>query len=257
LGGETGTVGRIYAARLRHAYHLSKDTSGVDDPSMPKERRPKLALVYSGDLLSMEEKDPKGIRPPTNPLEKLDLVVGDSLLIALRGVVSATYARETSLVALEKTLGEIRRLAIDGLRGMGGMLATLRLKRLGPGELPDDESPKVHKFSLVRTRDLPRRLRVEGEAKARPFFEIIKWADGGPPLTALRKILSLTFGELVTRKAQVKAIWEIRKLAAETLAPVNDWLEEIDLEPVAMPTRQYDEDDWEDDPEHPQCLEER
>ncbi len=220
-----------------------------------RDRPPRLVLVYAGDLATTEDEHPKGVEPTTTLLDKLDTTVGDSLLIALRRAFTATYCQDTSLRGLEGIIREIRQGAVDGLRGMGPMLATLRLKPLGPGELPDDDSPKVHKLSLVRTRTLPKRIKVEGEAGMSLFLDVIRWASAEPLLVSLRQIASLTFGELITRKAYARAVWSIRQLAAGALAPLNEWLEAINLEPVAMPLRKYDDDEWEDDPEHPSCQE--
>lgn len=211
--------------------------------------RPRLVLIYADDLAATQ--DEPGGPEPESLLDQLDTPVGDGLLIALRRILAATYCGDTGLDELEKTTSEIRREAINGLRGMGRMLATLRLKSLGPGELPEDHGPKVFKFCLAKTAALPRRVKVEGEAGIREFLELVRWADAKPLLATLRKIVSVAFGELITRKAYVQAIWQIRKMAADSLVPLNDWLEEIGLEPVAMPTRQYVDDEWEDDPEHP------
>lgn len=221
-----------------------------------KSRLPTLILIYSGDLASVEDEDRKPYQPKESLLDKLQSPVGDGLLIALRRIFTATYDRDTTLVGLEKIIREIRHEAIEGLRGLERMLAALRLKPLGPGALPEDYGGTVHKFSLARSRDLPRKVKVEGERGMRSFFELALWADAAPLLVALRKIVSITFGELITRKGYVEAVWGIRKLAADALVPLNKWLEEIDLEPIAMPTREYNEEEWEDDPEHPRNTEE-
>ena len=113
----------------------------MDDSERPRQRRPRLVLVYVGDLDSTEIEDADGSGKPTSLLGKVDHFVADDLLIALRTIFTLTYSKDTSLASLEKTVREIRHATVGALRGLGPMLKTLRLKPLGPGELPADDSP--------------------------------------------------------------------------------------------------------------------
>jgi hypothetical protein len=69
---------------------------------------------------------------------------------------------------------------------------------------------------------------------------------GAMLIITLRKVVTLTFEEVFDYRAYAKLLFDVRRLIAAALVPCNPLLEEIEVEPVAAPQRDFQEDDDED-----------
>jgi hypothetical protein len=135
-------------------------------------------------------------------------------------------------------LVDIRHTAIRVLGELGPMLDLLRLPRVdGDKSFERDESAKLFKYMIVPAKELKRRVDVEGERKRHSLADLFQTFPADPAIQALRQVLSMTFSEATTRHQHERILEDIRFLAAEVLVPCNQILEEIEREPVAMPTR--------------------
>src|SRR4051812_19859724 len=102
---------------------------------MPKTSPPipgasKIFMVYSGDLDSVVDDDPKVIKQESL-LEKGDYPVADDLLVALRRILSMTYTDRLELEDLRKSFAEIRQLLVAALRPLGDLLKLVKSSPVG------------------------------------------------------------------------------------------------------------------------------
>lgn len=61
-------------------------------------------------------------------------------------------------------------------------------------------------------------------------------SPGDNVVCALRKIVSDTFSEMHTEEDHERVLREIRNQIADVLPPLNELLEAIEIEPIAVPT---------------------
>jgi len=223
--------------------------SAIDES---KPQRSRFVFVYAGDLDGVTDDPEEGSKERKSWLDQLEAPIGDELLVALRQAFTITYRQDYAEGAAERMLAEIRKLATDALRPCDAILRALRHKPLG-ADPPERHGAKVFKFVVASVRDLSRKVTVEDTKEKARFIDVVESAPADGALIALRKIVSLTFSEVFTKKDRRRLLWEIRHLAAEALVPLNAQLEDIEYEPVAMPTRPFlaDEDAEELDQEGP------
>lgn len=218
------------------------------EASRGKRPSAKFLLVLAGDLGSVVDDAEDGETAGTSWLDKLDIEVGDDLVEALRKIFTITYRSDFTENAEERMLTEIRDLATAALRPFTAALKSLRLKPVGVDPEWKDESAKVFKFVIVPAKALRTKIKVDRGKKAR-FVDIFETASADGLFVAARKILALTFAEVFTRRERQRVLWEIRRIAADVLVPLNPIIEEMELEPVAMPQRPFDDHDNGDDEE--------
>lgn len=195
----------------------------------------KFLIVYAGEL--------DGIRfdPPEDPalpslFDKLDPLPADGVLDGLRDALSITYRQCKIFDELPTMLNAIRGTLLKALIPLGKLLEELKLKPVGDSyAVPPDTDQIMHKFVFAPTKELRRKIRTD-ERKLKPVFELMECQAGDKAIIAARKALSLTFCESYSVLQYRKVLGDIRKLAAEALAPCNWCLEAIEREPVAIPT---------------------
>jgi hypothetical protein len=206
-------------------------------------RHSRLVFVFTEHLdVALLEEEEKAKPDHKTLLEQLDPEIGDDLLIALRKIFSLTYTDRFEIKDLDKVVSRIKSLAVRALKPFAPMLETLKQKPL-KAKLTQEEmdEPKIHKYCLVR-RSGHRFMTKDAETDdLAPLVKLIPTADADGVLIALRKILSETFSEMFEYRDLKRSLYEIRMLAATALVPLNEWLEEIELEPVAMPSRPFQE----------------
>jgi hypothetical protein len=170
-----------------------------------------------------------GEKNPLRPQEDLDLKdeymfpLGDPLLIALRESFSLTYPRRLEHIESKVMLEKIRNLASDALKPVGEILAQLKLPPVGKFETEEGVAT-IFKLIIAPVEKLAPRIAPEACIPADPV------------VIALREVLSLSFSEAYSDQDYGVVFAKVRKLAATTLIPYNEILEDLEVEPVAMPT---------------------
>ena len=202
----------------------------------------KLALVFASDFDSVMEDPEPGDQKRKTWLEILEAPAADDLMISMRTIFSITYRHDLDDDAEQKMLADIRKLATDALAPLGDILRKLRLKPVSTDK--KDDGVKLFKYVVVNIRDISRRVTVEDTGDKARVIDVIPSAPADRLITNLRRVLSLTFEEVFSRMDLRRLLWQIRRLAAEALVPLNTQLEEIEVEPVGMPTLPFDEDSY-------------
>jgi hypothetical protein len=211
-----------------------------------KKKPSRLLLIAADDLHSTVFDKQEDDRKENTLMDKLEPPVGDSLLIALRRIFSLTYIDSTNLEKIKKAFSEIRQYAIDALEDYGPMLSSLRLKAIKTDKENNKNKVLIFKYVVVYSRDLKFKVKMEETGQTLPMSEVTETAEADDLLIGLRKIISLTFSEIFNYRDYIASLFEIRMISSKALVPLNSWLEGIDLEPVAMPTKQYDESEYEE-----------
>lgn len=210
-----------------------------------KARLPKFAIVSADDVFQVFVEEPSKYAvekdPQLNETAK-DWPVADHVLIALRQAYSLTYAprvdsaNDDSKVRLEK----IRELCARALRGFSKELKALRLPEVGVD--PDQEKPGcIFKYMVAPLSKLKARVINADTNEKVPLIELIDWHPADAAIEGCRKVLSTTFEEAFKADDYSRIFAKIRKLSAITVEPYNGILEEIEIEPVALPRRYGDE----------------
>lgn len=214
----------------------------MSEPKTRKTQPAKYRLVYAADLANVSE-DAEDTGPEERTwLYQLDPPIADRLLVSLRQILTITYRQDDAEDAYSRKLEDIRKLAAKALGPLDSILRALRQKPLH-ADLPQNELPQIYKFVIASDRDLQRKVLLEDPRTKARFIGLIESAPADPLFIALRRIVSLTFFEVFGRKDQKKPLWQIRHTAAEALVPVNALLEQIEIEPAAIPTLEFDADE--------------
>lgn len=198
--------------------------------------RTRFVFVHSNDLDSVKlDKDEK-VDDAETLLELLQAPIGDACLIALRRILTLTYVQSPEPTS-ETAVRDIRGLTIKPLGELGKELEALKLARVDADRsFEHDRSAQVFQYNIVPAKELRRQVRVEGGPRLQSLDEIFICIPADPAIRELREILSMTFREATTPRQLDRNIEDIRYAAAEVLVPSNTILEQIELEPVAMPT---------------------
>ncbi|MFO0856134.1 MAG: hypothetical protein U0640_02115 [Phycisphaerales bacterium] len=226
------------------------------DVQAPK--RPKFLFVHSGDLDAVKLDEHERVDGAETLLELLQPPIADPCLISLRKIVSTTYFE-----SLERTgdicVRDIRVRAIGVLGELGKQLEALSLSRVDADRsFEHDHSVQLFQYMIVPAKELRRRVRVEGQRNRPSLHELFKHIPADPAIQALRKILTMTFQEATTPHQFDRILEDIRFMAAAAVVPCNAILEQIGVEPVAIPTKRRfvdgvdtldGSDEWEEDSE--------
>jgi hypothetical protein len=89
---------------------------------------------------------------------------------------------------------------------------------------------------IVPAKELRRRVSVEGSRRRQRLVDLLEHLPADPVVTALRRVLTMTFQEATTPHQHDRILEDIRYVAATALVPCNVFLERMEIEPVAMPT---------------------
>jgi hypothetical protein len=200
------------------------------------QKRVKFFFVHNDDLEAVKLDEDEKVDDAETLFELLQAPIGDPCLTVLRRIMSMTY-----LDSLERTsemcVHDIRALAIKPLGELGTELEALKLLRVDADpSFERDRSAQVFQYNIVRAKELRRRVHVKGSRQRQPLIEIFKHIPADPAIRALREILSITFREATTPRQLDRILEDVRYAAAAALVPCNPFLEQIGLEPVAMPT---------------------
>ena len=200
------------------------------------EKRVRFFFVHNGDLDAVKLDEDEQVDDAETLYELLQPPIADPCLTALRRIMSMTY-----FDSLERTrelcVLDIRALAIKPLGELGTELEALKLLRIDADpSFEHDRSAQVFQYNIVRAKELRRRVHVKGRGQRQPLIEIFKHIPADPAIRALREILSMTFREATTPRQLDWILEDVRYAAAAALVPCNPFLEQIGLEPVAMPT---------------------
>ncbi|MBS0196994.1 MAG: hypothetical protein JSR77_09565 [Planctomycetes bacterium] len=200
------------------------------------QNRAKFFFVHSSDLDAVKLDDDEKVDGAETLMELLQAAIGDPCLTALRRIMSMTYFESLERTS-ELCVRDIRALAIQPLGELGKELEALKLFRIDADRSYEhDHSAKVFKYMIVPAKELRRRANVEGVRRRQRLDEIFKHTPADPVIRALREVLSMTFREATTPYQFDRILEEIRYAAAAALVPCNPILEQIEVEPVAMPT---------------------
>jgi hypothetical protein len=197
---------------------------------------PKFYFVSAGQLDSVKLDKREQVDDAKTLFELLTVPIADPCLRSLRRIMSLTYFE-----SLERTgeicLAEIRSLAIKTLGELGTELESLGLRRVDlDRSYRREQRAQVLQYLIVPDKALRRRVRVKSSTTRPTLAEVFQPIPADPAIRALREILSLTFTEATTSSQQDRVLEDIRYLAAVALVPCNPILEEMEMEPVAMPT---------------------
>lgn len=200
------------------------------------QKRARFFFVHSSDLDSVKLDDDEKVDDAETLLELLQAPIADPCLTALRRIMSMTYFESLERTG-ELCVRDIRALAIKPLGELGKELEALKLPRVvADRSFEHDHSPQVFQYNIVPAKELRRRVNVEGSRRRQSLDEIFKHIPADPAIRALRVILSMTFREATTPHQFDRILEEIRYAAAAALVPCNPILEQIEVEPAAMPT---------------------
>lgn len=200
------------------------------------QKRVKFFFVHSSDLDAVKLDDDEKVNGAETLLELLQAPIADPCLEALRRIMSMTYFESLERTS-ELRVRDIRAFAIKPLGELGKELEALKLPRVDADRsFEHDHSAKVFQYNIVPAKELRRRVNVEGSRRRQSLDEIFKHIPADPAIRTLREILSMTFREATTPHQLDRILEEIRYAAAAALVPCNPILEQIEVEPVAMPT---------------------
>lgn len=204
------------------------------DVQAPK--RPKFLFVHSSDLDSVKLDEDERVDGAETLMELLQAPIADPCLTALRKIMSMTYFESLERTS-ELCVRDIRGLAIGVLGELGKELEALSLTRVDADRsFEHDRSAKVFQYMIVPAKELRRRVRVEGRRDRPSLHELFTHIPADPAIRALREILTMTFREATTPNQFDRILEDVRFAAAAALVPCNAMLEQIEVEPVAMPT---------------------
>lgn len=198
--------------------------------------RSKYRFVSGDDLDSVVLDEDEKTRDASTLLELTPAPLGDPVLVALRRALTLTYdSAETR--SSEECLREIRAIAIPALGELGNELEALRLPRVDADpSFRRDRGAKVFMYLIVPNEELSRKVKVDGKGRKVALRGVIPHLPADAAIQALRRVLSLTFEEATTPTQHDRILEDVRFVAAEALAPCNELLEAIEVEPVAVPT---------------------
>lgn len=192
--------------------------------------------MHSSDLDSVKLDDDEKVDGAETLLELLQAPIADPCLKSLRRIMSMTFFESLERTS-ELCIRDIRALAIKPLGELGKELEALKLPRVDADRsFEHDHSAKVFQYNIVLAKELRRRVNVEGSRRRQTLDEIFNRIPADPVIRTLREILSMTFREATTPRQLDRILEEIRYAAAAALVPCNPILEQIEVEPVAMPT---------------------
>lgn len=227
-------------------------------PKATTSAAPKFYFVSAGQLDSVKLDKREQVGDAKTLFELLTVPIADPCLRSLRRIMSLTYFE-----SLERTgeicLAEIRSLAIKTLGELGKELESLGLRRVDlDRSYRREQLAQVLQYLIVPDKALRRRVRVRGSTARPTLAEVFQPIPADNAIRALREILSLTFTEATTSSQQDRVLEDIRYLAAAALVPCNPLLEEMEVEPVAMPTWRrfvdgvdtFDDVDGDEDEDH-------
>ncbi len=201
-----------------------------------RQTRARFQFVFGSDLDCVELDEDERTPDASTLLELLSPPLGDPLLATLRKSLAMTYAG-ADLRSSEECLRNIRAIAITTLGELGDQLEKLRLARIDADpSFQRGHSAQVFKYVIVATGDLRRRVTVAESGRRAALRDLIASTPADAALRALRQVLSLTFEEATTPAQHDRLLEEIRFVAAKALAPCNELLEAIEIEPVVVPT---------------------
>ncbi|MCW5755579.1 MAG: hypothetical protein KIT24_12805 [Phycisphaeraceae bacterium] len=229
------------AASGRPALRLMKRRCGssyasVMTADIHAPKRPKFLFVHSSDLDSVKLDEDERVDGAETLMEQLQAPIADPCLTSLRKIMSMTYFESLERTS-EICVREIRGMAIGVLGELGKELEALSLARVDADRsFEHDRSAKVFQYMIVPAKELRRRVRVEGRRDRPSLHELFKHFPADPAIRALREILTMTFREATTPHQFDRIMEDIRFVAAAALVPCNPILEQIEVEPVAMPT---------------------
>lgn len=199
--------------------------------------RPKFVIVSISDIDSVKLDPDERTHEDQETL--FDLIMpppADSCLDALRRSLSMTYASVDGRPS-EEVLLDIRRRLLKPLGTMGKELEQIGLTRVDADRsFKPDTSPQVVTHIMIEPKELKRRVRVPGSKRKPALSEIFEQFPADPLLIAMRRVLTMTFGEATTPNQADRIREEIQYVAAEALVQYNPILERMEDEPVAMPS---------------------
>lgn len=201
-----------------------------------RQPRPHFCFVLADDLDSVILDESERVDKAETLMDLLEAPIGDPCLSALRRILSLTYFQSLEQTS-ELCVRDIRALAIPPLGELGNELELLKLARIDTDpSFERDRSAKVCQYMIVPAKELRRRVDVEGKRRRPRLDTVFGHTPADPAIRALRGILSMTFREATTPHQFDRILEEIRYTAATALVPCNPLLEQIEIEPVAMPT---------------------
>jgi len=210
-------------------------------------KKPAYLIVPTDDLgcVSKDREFDLDSDPDESLLDELQCPHIDDVLIALRKSFSLTYPRNPFIDGLQAALTEIRRIGTEALKPMSEVLTTLHLKPV-PLDFNESLVGKVYliMFSIAKAADLDIRIKYKG--KSRRLLDLIENRPGDAVVATLREVVSDTFSEMHGEDEHEATLRRIRRRITEVLPVFNDWLEMIEIEPVAVPTRIENETSDED-----------
>ena len=200
------------------------------------QKRVKFFFVHSSDLDAVKLDEDEKVDGAETLLELVQAPIADPCLVALRRIMSRTYFESLERTS-EVCVREIRALTIKPLGELGKELEFLKLARVDADRsFEHDHSPQVFQYNIVAAKELRRRVNIEGSRGRQRLDELFKLIPADPAIRTLREILTMTFREATTPHQLDRILEDIRYAAATALVPCNSILEQIEVEPVAMPT---------------------
>jgi hypothetical protein len=200
---------------------------------------PVWVIVYADALSQVSESDKRDFEGELegNFLEKLQCPTADDVLRALRKCFSITYPAEHSDESYKQAVDQIRGVAREALLSLGDeLLTSLHLKPVG--QPPSESTIKVHVILFVFARKADLDIKAVHEGKAVRLLDLLSHWPADQLVVALRRILTMTFGEVYEGEQHLETLHEIRRLVAEVLVPYNHLLEELEIEPIAKPKKE-------------------
>lgn len=197
-----------------------------------KLKQPKFFFVFAKDMSNLVENadDEK----EETVLDRLGCPPGDGVLRALRRAFARTYFSEDPLKPRKDAVEDIKKVAMDALQPLEDILRKLKLTPVAP-EDKQSGVVQVFKFVIIPSKEIQRKVKDEKTGRKVALMEIVPNAPADAPIQALRQILKLTFSEVYTDADYQNVLADIRLMSARALLPVNWMLEEIEVEPVAIP----------------------
>jgi hypothetical protein len=195
-------------------------------------------IVYANALSQVAESDKRDFEGELedNFLTKLQCPTADDVLCALRKCFSLTYPLEHSDESYKQAVNKIRDVARESLMPLGDdLLTSLHLKPVG--QPPKESQIKVHVILFVFAKKADLDIKALHEGKAVRLLDLLPHWPGDQLVVALRRILTITFCEMYEGQQYQETLYEIRRLVAEVLVPYNDLLEQLEIEPIAKPTK--------------------
>jgi len=209
-------------------------------------KRPKYFFVFAEDLANIVEDSDDREKKESVEQEYLGCPIGDEVLIALRKAFTHTYFSEDQLRPRKEAVDEIRRVALDALCPLSAILQRLKLPAASNPN-PDEKGCGVFKYVIAPAKQVRQRVKDEATGRHVPLIQLIMAEPADHTVRALRHVLKLTFSEVYTDNDYNNLLAEIRRIAADVLLPLNWMLEEIEVEPVAIPKVLGDEPHLQDE----------